>query len=145
MTWVETGSGVRPSFAATWASTRGSTLAKVPTAPEIGAGRDLRARRDEAGAVAREARRSAPASFRPKVVGSAWMPWLRPMIGGRLVLVGAALERGEQRVEIGEQDVARPRELHREAGVEHVRRGHALMQEARLRPDDLPRDGSGRR
>ena len=35
MTWVETGSSVRPIFSATCSSTRGSMLAKVPTAPEI--------------------------------------------------------------------------------------------------------------
>ncbi len=35
MTWVETGSGVRPICSATYCSTRGSILAKVPTAPEI--------------------------------------------------------------------------------------------------------------
>jgi 2-methylfumaryl-CoA isomerase len=35
MTWVDTGSTVRPICSATWASTRGSILAKVPTAPEI--------------------------------------------------------------------------------------------------------------
>ena len=35
ITWVETGSGFSPIFSATCASTRGSILAKVPTAPEI--------------------------------------------------------------------------------------------------------------
>jgi hypothetical protein len=35
MTWVETGSIARPSLAATCASTLGSILAKVPTAPEM--------------------------------------------------------------------------------------------------------------
>ena len=35
MTWVETGSMARPSFSATYSSTAGSMLAKVPTAPEI--------------------------------------------------------------------------------------------------------------
>ena len=35
ITWVETGSGRRPIFSATCASTDGSMLAKVPTAPEI--------------------------------------------------------------------------------------------------------------
>ena len=35
MTWVETGSTARPIALATCASTRGSTCAKVPTAPEI--------------------------------------------------------------------------------------------------------------
>ena len=34
-TWVDTGSGVSPIALATCASTRGSTCAKVPTAPEI--------------------------------------------------------------------------------------------------------------
>jgi hypothetical protein len=52
--------------------------------------------------------------------------------GGVLVLLGAGLERGEQRVEIGEQDVARPRQLHRKRGVEHVGGGHALVHEARF-------------
>ena len=35
ITWVETGSGESPSFFATYSSTLGSMLAKVPTAPEI--------------------------------------------------------------------------------------------------------------
>ena len=35
ITWVETGSGVSPIAFATCASTAGSMLAKVPTAPEI--------------------------------------------------------------------------------------------------------------
>ena len=73
----------------------------------------------------------------PKVVGSAWMPWLRPIVTRVLVLEGAALQRGQQPVEIGEQDVARPRQLHAEAGVEHVGRGHALVDEARIRPDEF--------
>ena len=56
---------------------------------------------------------------------------------GVLVLEGAALERGQQRVDIGEQDVAGARQLHGEAGVEHVRRGHALVDEARVRADEF--------
>ena len=54
-----------------------------------------------------------------------------------LVLEGAALQDGEQRIEVGEQDVGGLLQLHREAGVEHVARGHALMDEARLGPDML--------
>ena len=54
-----------------------------------------------------------------------------------LVLEGAALERGQQLVDIGDQQVGGAHELHVEAGVEHVGRGHALVHEARLRPDDL--------
>ncbi len=53
------------------------------------------------------------------------------------MLEGAALQRRQQRVEIGEQDVGGLGQLHREAGVEHVARGHALVDEARLRPDML--------
>ena len=55
----------------------------------------------------------------------------------QLVLEGAALERGEQRVDIGDQDVGGAHQLHVEAGVEHVRRGHAGMHEARFGPDDF--------
>ena len=54
-----------------------------------------------------------------------------------LVLDGAALERGEQLVDVGDQDVGGAHELHVEAGVEHVGRGHAGVHEARLRADDL--------
>ena len=35
MTWVEIGSGTNPILSATWRSTAGSMLAKVPTAPEM--------------------------------------------------------------------------------------------------------------
>src|SRR3546814_18270120 len=48
-----------------------------------------------------------------------------------LVLDRPPLDRLEQCVEIVEQDVARARQLHREAGVEHVRTRHPLMHEAR--------------
>jgi hypothetical protein len=78
------------------------------------AGRDLGARRHKPRLAAVELGIGL-ASLRPNVVGSAWMPWLRPMVGVYLVLHRAALDRGEQVVEIGKQDVAGARELHREA------------------------------
>ena len=53
------------------------------------------------------------------------------------MLVGARLERLEQPLEVGDQDVGRAHELHAEAGIEHVGRGHALVHEARFRTDDL--------
>ncbi len=56
---------------------------------------------------------------------------------GELVLEGAALERGEELVDVGDQEIGGAHQLHVEAGVEHVGGGHALMHEARLRPDDL--------
>ena len=71
------------------------------------------------------------------MVGSAWMPWLRPMVGVSLCSKRALLQRGQQRVEIGEQEVGGAHELHVEAGVEHVGRGHALVHEARFGADDL--------
>ena len=54
-----------------------------------------------------------------------------------LVLEGAALQGGEQRVEIGEQEVGGAGQLDGEAGVEHVGGGHALVHEAGVRADDL--------
>ena len=55
----------------------------------------------------------------------------------RLVLEGAAADRGEKPVEVGEQQVRRPHQLDGKAGVEHVGRGHALVHEARLGADEL--------
>ena len=100
------------------------------------AGRDFRARGDQPAAGAREFR-----------VGLGELQ----AEGGRLgvdamraadrrrqpVLIGAPLQRGEQRVDVGDQDVAGALQLHGEAGVEHVRGGHALVHEARVGADEL--------
>ncbi len=53
------------------------------------------------------------------------------------VFQGAPLQRGQHQIDILDQEIGGLRQLHAEAGVEHVRRGHALVQEARLRTDDL--------
>ncbi len=58
-----------------------------------------------------------------------------------LVFEGALFQRCQHRVEIGEQQVGGLGELHRQAGVEHVARGHPLVDEARLRPDMLGQVG----
>ena len=58
-----------------------------------------------------------------------------------LVLMGAALEGGQQRVDVGQQQVGGAGELHVEAGVQDVRGRHALMHEARVRPDDFRQMG----
>ena len=96
-----------------------------------GAGRDLLARRDQPRAGAGEfgvGQRELEAES-----GRLGMDAVRAADGRRqLVLVSAAFQRREQRVDIGDQDVARPPQLHGEAGVEHVRTRHALMDEARL-------------
>ena len=72
----------------------------------------------------------------PKVVGSAWMPWLRPMVTV-LVLEGAALQGRQQPIHIGDENVGGALQLDVEAGIQHVGRRHALVHEARLRPDDF--------
>lgn len=50
-----------------------------------------------------------------------------------LVLEGADLQRFEQRIDIGNEQVGGLHELKVEAGVEHIGGGQALMQKARLR------------
>ncbi len=66
------------------------------------------------------------------------MDAVRASDGGReLVLEGAALKRRQEPLHVGDQEIGGALELHIEAGVEHVRGGHALMHEAGLRPHDL--------
>ena len=136
MTWVETGSTASPIALATCSSTRGSILAKVPTAPEMAQVAISFARRDQPRAGAREfgiGDRQLDAEG-----GRLGMDAVAAADGRRhLVFEGALLQRRQQRVDVGDQDVGGAHQLHVEAGVEHVRRGHALMHEARLRPDDL--------
>ena len=111
-------------------------MAKVPTAPEIAqvaiSSRAATSRVAGAGKLGVGQRELEPEGGRLGVdaVGAA---------DGRrqLVLEGAALQRGEQRVDVGDQDVGGARKLHGEAGVEHVRARHALMHEARVRADEL--------
>ena len=59
------------------------------------------------------------------------------MVGVILCSKARRFERLEQLLDIADQDVGGAGELHVEAGIEHVRRGHALMHEARLGTDDL--------
>ena len=54
-----------------------------------------------------------------------------------LVLEGAFLERFEQLVHVGDQDVRSPNQLDVECRVEHVGRRHALMDEAAIRADEF--------
>ena len=71
------------------------------------------------------------------MVGSAWMPCERPMVGVSLCSKARRLSAASKLVDIGDQDIGGAHELHVEAGVEHVGRGHALVHEARLGADDL--------
>ena len=60
------------------------------------------------------------------------------------MLEGAALERREQLIDVGDQDIARMAELHGEASIQHVRAGHALVDEARLGADEFGEMGQER-
>ena len=57
--------------------------------------------------------------------------------GGVFMLHRAAIDRGQQRVDVGQQDVGGLRQLHAQRRVEHVRAGHALVHEACLGADLL--------
>ena len=101
-----------------------------------GAGRDFLARGDEALAAAGKFR----VSLRQLETERGWLGvnTVRAADGRRhLVFEGAALERGEQRVEIGQQNIGGTHQLDVEAGIEHVRRRHARMHVARLGSDDF--------
>jgi hypothetical protein len=101
-----------------------------------GAGRDLLARGDKSFACAREFR----ISLRQLEAegGRLGMDAVRAADGRRVfVLKSAALESGEQGVHVRDQDIGGAHKLHVEAGVEHVRGGHAGMHEARFRSDDF--------
>ena len=106
MTWVEIGSGVRPSSLATCSSTAGSMLAKVPTAPEMAqvaissrAAIEARAVAVELGIGLGELEAEGHRLGMDAVAAADGR--------GELVLEGAALEHREQRVEVLEQHVGR--------------------------------------
>ena len=61
-----------------------------------------------------------------------------------LVFERALLEGSQEAVHIGDQQVGGAGELHIEAGVEHIGRGHALVHVAGFRPDDLRQMGEKR-
>ena len=140
MTWVETGSGFRPSSAATCSSTVGGDVGEGADRAGDRAGGDVLARGGEAVAVAAELGiglgELEPEGDRLGVDAVAAADGRR-----QLVLEGAALEHVEQRVDVGEQDVGGLLELHRQRGVEHVGAGHALVQPALLRPQFLAGPG----
>ena len=144
MTWVETGSRLRPSLPATCSSTRGSMLAKVPTAPEMAqvaissrAATSRCAARVELGIGAGQLEAEG---------GRLGVDAVAAADGQRiLVLEGAPLQRRQQRVEIGEQQVGGAHELDGEAGVEHVRARSCPGARSAPRGRRSRRDGSGRR
>ena len=81
ITWVEIGSGFRPSFARDMRFDARVDVGEGADRAGDRAGRDLLARRDQPRSRRARTRRRRSASFRPKVVGSAWMPCERPIVG----------------------------------------------------------------
>jgi hypothetical protein len=100
------------------------------------AGGDFSARIDETGAAAVEFRiglghfQAEGDRFGMNAVGTA--------DGDRvLVFECTALDGGEKRVHVRKQQVGGLDQLDVEAGVEHIRRGHALVHETGIRADDF--------
>ena len=120
-----------PELRATCSSTRGSTLAYVPTAPESLPTRDAVERRR------RRSRRAAarrPAEQLQAERGRLGVDAVRAADHRRVaVLDRARLDSGERRSSAGRADRARVAQLQRERGVDHVGRRQAVVEPARRR------------
>ena len=136
MTWVETGSRPGPGLGDMFLDAR-IDIGEGADGAGNGAGGDFLARGDRRCAAALELGIGQAPSLMPKVVGSAWMPCERPIVTvslcskARRLSASSSLSRSASR-----RSLARG-ELHVEAGVEHVGRGHALMDEAASGPTNL--------
>ncbi len=78
--WVLTGAGFRPSRAQANSSTSGGMFAKVPTAPET-LPYEMTSKASSIRLRFRCISEYHRANLRPKVMGSAWIPWDRPITG----------------------------------------------------------------
>ena len=106
----------------------------MPTAPEILPTRTAsRARRRRSRSRPSSAYHSA--SFRPKVIGSACTPCVRPIIGVRRCLERARRRRRAARRDQRRMTSHRLAHLQRLRGVDDVRRGETEVQPARRRAD----------
>ena len=76
-----------------------------------------------------------PAHLRPNVIGSAWMPCVRPIIGVCLCRSACCADGGPQAVERREQQLGGVAQLHREGGVDHVARRESEVEEPALVAD----------
>ena len=130
----------RPSSRQACSSTAGGRWAKVPTAPEIfPTAMVARARTSRS-----RPRRSSSyqmASLCPKDIGSAWMPWLRPIITVRRCSKARVLTAAITRSTPATSSICRVAEHHRQRGVEHVGGGHPEVQPARGGADPLLHEG----
>ena len=120
------GTGVRPRRLHTYSSIAGSTLLYVPTAPEsfptaITSRADTRRRRS------RRSWSAHSAILAPNVVGSAWMPCVRPTIGVSRNSRAAGRDRGLERVDRLDDQVEGARHRDRQRGVDDVARREAVV------------------
>ncbi len=127
MTWVA-GTGVRPRARAHVGLDRGVDVGvRAHRAGQL-AHRDRARGRRAGGCRSRSACRAHRANLAPKVVGSACMPWVRPVTGTSMQLEGPGLEapttRRRGRLE---QQVGGPGQGGAQRGVDHVRGGEPVV------------------
>ena len=85
----------------------------------------------------RSSSNAQPASFQPNVVGSAWIPWVRPMQIVRRCSSACFTTASIARFEPGEDQLPGILDLEREGRVDDVRGGEAVVDPAALGPELL--------
>ena len=133
MTWLEIGSGRRPSLSATCASTLGSTLAKVPTGPEIAQVATLEDRAIARALAGAHELGEVASQLEAECGGLGVDAVAAPDCRGQPMLESATLQGREHQFDILQEEVGSPGQLDGESGVVYVGGSHALVQEARLR------------
>ena len=115
---------------------RGRSRRTSRPCPRAGRRGTLRARA-RAASRARSSSNAQPASFQPKVIGSAWIPCERPMQTVRRCSSARRTTAASARSMPGEQQLAGVPDLQRERGVDDVRRREPVVHPAPLRPELL--------
>ena len=118
ITWVD-GAGRSPSCSHTYASTCGSTLEYVPTAPDtLPTATASRARSSRT--RSRRSCSAQSASLLPKVMGSAWIPCVRPAMGVSRCSRARRDDGGLEPVDLAQDQIAGPHQGDGQAGVDDV-------------------------
>ena len=117
---------VRPSRSHTYCSTDGSTFEYVPTAPEsLPTAITSRARRSRS--MSRRTCSAQSASLTPNVVGSAWMPCVRPTIGVSRYSCACSVIAASSATAASMRRSRGPGQLQRQRGVDDVARREAVV------------------
>jgi hypothetical protein len=135
--------GFEPELLGDMGLDRRVDIGKGADRPRDGTGGDLPARCGEPVAVAGEL---GPVPGELQAKGRRLGMDAMAAADGRrqFMLEGAPLQRRQERIEIGQQQVGGLLQLHCKGGVEHVARGHPLMNETRLGADMLGEVGQER-